>query len=791
MNKFEKLVLEAKPNSSSAASAQAAKGDAAAAFKQMAQTAVEPEAAPFVARLSYDMPKLQKKREELAKRLTRNISPEEKDRVSKQLAEVDKDIDAAKKRQQTVKSKGIGEPFSTERRGPAKPLIAKPMPGVPEEDYAGFAQLTYADFLIALNRSYNIKKRPFVIWGEPGIGKSAGVVEFCTAMAAAKGKIYVNIDKEDAETLDDIEANPEKYFILADLRTATMDPFDLSGVPDISGSTDKKYLTTKKQHWIHLATTPGMDGILFFDEVNQAREESQNALYKIFYDRVIFDRKIADNIGIVGAGNIGSWATNDIMKPGLVRRITPAVLVIQPNEWLKWAESKGINPLVTEFIRSNPDVYFYQRPESMTDPKAWPNPAGFEALSEYMNEITQEWEDYELANMPNDYIREIVLAAQKNCGEKWANAFREYVTSIKNFNWDEIVEDPSKYMDPSRKPLGEIMAMVSYLRQQIAALIKNLPDGATAVAPENKKKFEQLISILVNSNQDWLLVMLSKMKRDNVEQLKTFQRVATAGKYDPALAKKFQDVVNEYTSVLINATKAANAANASQKSSSYIAPAEEPTDEEETTPVDPNKVKELFGASNVEESFAKMLYKKSRAITPLLTIEEKQLLAQHPIWAYMYAVNTVNKPFPEGEKGILADGRVSKLYIERFGNKIGNAQVKFNSMVDEVIYIYENATEVAVSGNERFGIGETTPTRIVIMDIMNAIEEKFNFDWTTLAGDIDTIMKLEENYGVVEEIALSVVEKSTIPQLEKVALKNTIQQSEELLRFLMHLTCAF
>src|SRR5260221_11820815 len=108
-----------------------------------------------------------------------------------------------------------------------------------------------------------------MIWGPPGVGKSAGVRE------AAK----------------DLGVN----FI--DLRVAQMNPVDLRGLPDV-----KK--TKQLAKWL----TPDFfpqdgKGILFLDEMNLAPQSVMNAGYQLVLDRKLGDYVVPEGWIIVAAGN--------------------------------------------------------------------------------------------------------------------------------------------------------------------------------------------------------------------------------------------------------------------------------------------------------------------------------------------------------------------------------------------------------------------------------------------------------------------------------------------------------
>ena len=205
-------------------------------------------------------------------------------------------------------------------------------------------------------------KRPLMIWGPPGIGKSQAITQ------------VVNEER----TKQDGDPN----FGFKDLRLSQLDDLDLRGIPIAE---DKKFidapigdegydvgLTIPDGEGGNMAGKVGYrgrnpnpnydktvfklpsflptegNGVLFLDEVNQAKKSVQNAAFQLVLDRKIGDYTVPDGWSIVAAGNrnqdLGVWAENaedegtEDFSSALNNRFRHVVLKIpEPEGWLKWA----------------------------------------------------------------------------------------------------------------------------------------------------------------------------------------------------------------------------------------------------------------------------------------------------------------------------------------------------------------------------------------------------------------------------------------------------------------------
>ena len=140
-----------------------------------------------------------------------------------------------------------------------------------------------------------------------------------------------------------------------DLRLAQCDPTDLAGFPSISGA-KADYLPMKHFPIEGDPLPAGKSGwLLFLDEMTSAPAAIQAAAYKLVLDRMVGSHHLHKNVAIVAAGNLET--DNAIVQPmstALQSRLAHIELVCDSKEWVEWAQAKGINHRITDYIQFKP-----------------------------------------------------------------------------------------------------------------------------------------------------------------------------------------------------------------------------------------------------------------------------------------------------------------------------------------------------------------------------------------------------------------------------------------------------
>jgi len=187
-------------------------------------------------------------------------------------------------------------------------------------------------FLARLYRAgaANRQRLSVLCLGPPGVGKSMTVYALAQRLAREAGKEFVDYSDDVAE---DCLRQPDKYFVLCDLRLTECEPSDLIGIPrTVNDAT----------HYVPLLWARVMSrcaGILFLDELtNVQRPDVITASYKLVLDRKAGFTPFHKDVMVVAAGNAPEHSAVATMLPTpLVDRLL--VLYIDPptvDGWAKW-----------------------------------------------------------------------------------------------------------------------------------------------------------------------------------------------------------------------------------------------------------------------------------------------------------------------------------------------------------------------------------------------------------------------------------------------------------------------
>ena len=162
-------------------------------------------------------------------------------------------------------------------------------------------------------------KRPVMLWGPPGIGKSE--------MVAGVG------EKLQREVID--------------VRLALWDPTDLKGIPFYNPE-------KKTMDWAppcELPSDPESNAILFFDELPSAVPAVQAAAYQLIHNRRVGTYQLPPNVDIVAAGNReGDRGVTYKMPKPLANRFIHLEMAVDFDSWFEWAVENGVHADVVGYL---------------------------------------------------------------------------------------------------------------------------------------------------------------------------------------------------------------------------------------------------------------------------------------------------------------------------------------------------------------------------------------------------------------------------------------------------------
>jgi hypothetical protein len=341
------------------------------------------------------------------------------------------------------------------------------------------------------------KKVSLMVYGGFGIGKSMIPRQEFEAIAKAKKKQFVLWEHTTDVEKNEMIENPEKYFVFCDQRIGQMDSTDLRGIPNMM-DTDK--LKTIPYAWVIYFTTEGADGVVFFDEINLAPPTVAGSAYQIINDRCISDRKLADDVFCMGAGNRSCDKAHifDMPMP-LHDRFAEVEIDVNLDDWTEWA-SGNINPHLISFINWKPNRLYHADVKKGDKPST---PRAIERASRLLgdDDITD-----------NDAFETIAIS----CGEAFAAEFQAYAKYYSQLNWANIYKNPESV---KKFEMDKLWAVAGGMTDQF---LKGVDD----------KVFGQMMNVTLEMRPDFALVGLKMMKDGDkkkfvtqIKKCKNFQQI--------------------------------------------------------------------------------------------------------------------------------------------------------------------------------------------------------------------------------------------------------------------------
>lgn len=189
-----------------------------------------------------------------------------------------------------------------------------------------------------------------MLWGQPGIGKSAIVHQLAN----------------------------ERGLPVRDVRTAYQNPVDVAGAPVPNPS-------TRLTEWFPSSLWPraerdGPAGILFLDEITNAPKLVQGALYELILDRRISEYRLPEGWYVIAAGNrVEDRSAANQMPAALANRMLHILVKPSIADWRRWAFGAGIRHEIIAFLTWKPALLM--QPPPLDGCPAFPTPRSWERAS--------------------------------------------------------------------------------------------------------------------------------------------------------------------------------------------------------------------------------------------------------------------------------------------------------------------------------------------------------------------------------------------------------------------------
>lgn len=416
-----------------------------------------------------------------------------------------------------------------------------------EERKYNLVQYGYKMFSHRLNRAYK-NKEPLLVYGDPGLGKTNGVINFAHSVAdQKKKKLLIWWDASPEEQQNAIK-NPTEYFLLVLVTTAELEPTDILGVPDMGK--DVSWIDYKPPAWAVALTTPGADGMLFFDELNQGSRQVLNTLYKATDAnyKALGSRKMAKDVVVIATGNLGQEFGSEPLPKALTNRFHAGILVLKPEEWLEYAREidsktkrQRVEDSIIKFVEAAPQEHFYIMPTGESD--QFPTGRQLVKLSNEIRDIKEEHrvmqKNKQKPKWPLFY--EIGVAAGGLCGTEWAGKFINFLKYYKEFNFKSLVANVKSLKDQT--DISYLLALQNYIMSMLRPVLgRMVKTQGKALDGDDLEIFEGVVKIINNVSDEFKAQFFSRVMHNiSQDEKRVYAKYLVDGQYNPEDKKEFRE----------------------------------------------------------------------------------------------------------------------------------------------------------------------------------------------------------------------------------------------------------
>ena len=166
-----------------------------------------------------------------------------------------------------------------------------------------------------------------------------------------------------------------------DVRGSTMDEAAVGGLPDLEAIKNSGVACYVLPSWyVRSCKEPCL---LFLDELNRSMPPVMQSFFQI-----VLDRQLGNNVDgnplslhpktrVFAAVNFGGEYDVSAMDPALMRRFNVIDLEASLDEWCDWAQDNGHDPILLEFLKSNPKHFVEKNLKAVETGKVVPHPASW------------------------------------------------------------------------------------------------------------------------------------------------------------------------------------------------------------------------------------------------------------------------------------------------------------------------------------------------------------------------------------------------------------------------------
>jgi hypothetical protein len=276
--------------------------------------------------------------------------------------------------------------------------------------------------------NYYDTRIPLYLWGRPSTAKTSSVRQFAKEKAEELGLKY----SEDV-------FGPE-YFTMKVITLSQYDSPDLRGMPRVTG--DNGSAVTEFIPTVELPREG--QGILFFDEMNLADDQTRAACYQLILEgRYGAMPPVTDANGkhtywrLAASNRENDFSNVNISSLALLRRFAHLAVDPEVDEVVKYFMSEGLDPRVIAFIKNFQEDLFPQKwDEKLLENKANPFPSTWENVAKLIEKLptTKETEG-------------VIFNLTASCvGAPVASKFLSYIKLVSTLDMEKIIDEPEKIL---------------------------------------------------------------------------------------------------------------------------------------------------------------------------------------------------------------------------------------------------------------------------------------------------------------------------------------------------------
>jgi hypothetical protein len=289
-----------------------------------------------------------------------------------------------------------------------------------------------------------------------------------------------------------------------DVRLSQCEVGDIKGLPFLNEETR----TTEffKPRW--WPRDMSSSGYLFFDELNRANNEVQQAVFEIVLDRRLDGDYLPDGWRVVVAINGDERYQVSELDPALFDRFYIVDFHPEVNEWLDWAEEAGIHGSILQFIQSSPE--YLDPPKDLKQGMVYPSRRSWDKFNQAMTHLGL-WESKDPGK-----ITELCLGW---IGRAAGIRFTEfYLKDFKLISGDDILNKFDEIREDLDRMKGDPSAMATIARG-LGRAISTMDKDILPEQLENLKKALRILPREIASSV-WMEAGRSKSIRKHLSQMR-------------------------------------------------------------------------------------------------------------------------------------------------------------------------------------------------------------------------------------------------------------------------------